>query len=34
LESSSNEEDIDEEALHMVFIKEDEDFLGNSLDEE
>jgi len=34
LKSSHNEEDIDEKALQIPFIKEDEDFVGNSSNEE
>jgi hypothetical protein len=34
LESSHDEEDIDEKTLQMPSIKEDEDFVGNSSNEE
>ncbi len=33
LESSYDEEDIDEKTLQMPFIKENEDFVGNSSNE-
>jgi hypothetical protein len=33
VEFSSNEDGINEEALEVSFLKDDDDFLGNSLDE-
>jgi hypothetical protein len=33
MEFLSDENDIDEEALEITFLEDDDDFLGNSLDE-
>ncbi len=34
MEFSSNEDDIDEEALEITFLEDDDDLLGNSSNEE
>ncbi len=34
MEFSSDENGIDEEALEITFLEDDDDFLGNSSDEE
>jgi hypothetical protein len=34
MEFSSDENDIDEEALEITFLEDDDEFLGSSLDEE
>jgi hypothetical protein len=34
MEFSSNEDDIDEEALKITFLEDDDDLLGNSSNEE
>jgi hypothetical protein len=33
MEFSSNEDDIDEEALEITFLEDDDDLLGNSSNE-
>jgi hypothetical protein len=33
MEFSSDEDDIDEKTLEITFLKDDDDFLGNSSDE-
>jgi hypothetical protein len=34
MEFLSNEDGIDEKSLEITFLEDDDDFLGNSLDEE